>query len=91
MPVIKIPAPLRSYVEGHRSVVVSGRSVKEALGALVKRFPAIQSNLYDPEGRMRSFINLFLQGVNVKDLPDGLLTGVEQESEIFILATIAGG
>jgi molybdopterin converting factor small subunit len=90
MPVLKIPTPLRSYTNGQIDVHVSGRDVGEAMQNLVHLYPALQPHLYDGDGGLRPFVNLFLGGQNIKDL-DGLASKLGDESRILLVPSIAGG
>jgi molybdopterin converting factor small subunit len=91
MPEIRIPSPLRSYIGGQESVHLEASTINDALLNLITQYPEIKQQLFDPEGRLRAFVNLFLEGENVKDLRAGLFTKVSEESKLVILASIAGG
>jgi molybdopterin converting factor small subunit len=90
MPILKIPTPLRSYTDGQVEVRVTGGSVGEAMQALVQLYPALQPHLYDGDGKLRPFVNLFVAGQNVKDL-DGLATTLGDEARVLLVPSIAGG
>ena len=90
MPILRIPTPLRSYTKGQVEVRVGGRSVGEAMDALVQEFPALKPHLYNGDGKLRPFVNLFLGEHNVKDL-DGLATEVGEDSRVLLVPSIAGG
>ena len=90
MPILKIPTPLRSYTKGQVEVKVTGQSVGEAMESLVEAYPALRPHLYNGDGKMRPFVNLFLGEHNVKDL-DGLATAVSEDSRLLLVPSIAGG
>jgi molybdopterin converting factor small subunit len=90
MPILKIPTPLRSYTDGQVEVLVAGGNVGEAMRNLVQLYPALQPHLYDADGKLRPFVNLFLGGQNVKDL-DGLETTLGADARILLVPSIAGG
>jgi molybdopterin converting factor small subunit len=90
MPILKIPTPLRSYTDGQIEVRVVGANVAEAMANLVQHFPPLRPHLYDSDGKLRPFVNLFVGGQNVKDL-DGLATAVNDEARILLVPSIAGG
>jgi adenylyltransferase/sulfurtransferase len=90
MPILKMPAPLRSYTNGLAEVPVSGATVGEAVESLLTLFPAMRSHLTDREGKLRSFVNLFLASQNIKDL-QGLDTPLEPEDILNLVPSIAGG
>ncbi len=90
MAILKIPAPLRSYTNGEIEVKVGGKDVAEAMEQLVVRFPALQPHLYDGDGRLRPFVNLFVGENNIKDL-QGLATPIGDEARVLLVPSIAGG
>lgn len=90
MPTIRIPNPLRPYVNGQAEVAVSGATVGEAMEDLMRQFPAFRPHLYKNDGTLRSFVNLFLEGQNVRDL-QGMDTPLQPDSVLNLVPSIAGG
>lgn len=90
MPTLKIPTPLRSYTGGLVEVRVSGRTVGEAMQDLVQQYPPLKPHLYNGDGKLRPFVNLFLGENNVKDLA-GLDTPLEDGARVLLVPSIAGG
>lgn len=90
MPILKIPTPLRSYTDGLTEVTVSGRSVAEALGDLMKSYPTLQPQLYNGDGILRPFVNLYLGENNIRDL-EGLDTKLNENDRLILIPSIAGG
>ena len=90
MPIVKIPTPLRSYTDGLIEVKVEGSNAGEAIGALVAMYPPLRPHLYNGDGQLRPFVNLFVAGQNIKDL-DGLATRLEDETRVLLVPSIAGG
>ncbi len=90
MPVLKIPTPIRSYVNGLNEVHVNGSTAAEALEDLLVRFPALRPHLTKADGELRAFANLFVRGENIRDL-EGMRTPVGEEEEIRLVFSIAGG
>jgi sulfur-carrier protein len=90
MPAIRIPTPLRSYTDGQPEVVVQGCNVNEALDSLVLLHPALRKVLYNTSGQLRSFVNLFLNEENVKDL-QGLDTPLQESDRLILIPSVAGG
>jgi molybdopterin converting factor small subunit len=88
--ILKIPTPLRSYTDGQVEVKVGGESVGEAMQALVQRYPALQPHLYNGDGKLRPFVNLFVGENNVKDL-QGLATPLDENARVLLVPSIAGG
>ncbi len=90
MAILKIPTPLRSYTNGQVEVNVAGDNVAEAMQDLVTQFPTLRPHLYNTEGRLRPFVNLFLGENNVNDL-QGLETPVAADTRVLLIPSIAGG
>jgi molybdopterin synthase sulfur carrier subunit len=91
LPTIKCPPPLRPYLAGQKSVSVVGNSVIELIQDMIRQFPAVKQNIFDPEGRIRPYINLYLEGKNIKELNDGLDTLVGDKDSLEIIASMSGG
>ena len=89
---INIPAPLRRYTEGQGlvEVEVSGNSVGSALASLVELHPSLKSQLYTDEGRLRAFVNVYLNDEDVRFL-EKMETIVKADDVISIVPSIAGG
>ncbi|HYU19336.1 MAG TPA: ubiquitin-like small modifier protein 1 [Chloroflexota bacterium] len=87
---VRIPAPLRGITEGESEVTVGGDSVAQALTELEARYPAIRQRLRDDEGTLRRFVNLYVNGEDVRFL-QGLDTGLKAGDEVSIIPAVAGG
>lgn len=90
MPTIKIPAPFRTYTAGTKEVPVQGETAAAALEDLLRQYPELRPNLFNPQGRLRPHINLFLEGINLRDL-QGLETPLEPAATLRLVPSIAGG
>jgi molybdopterin converting factor small subunit len=88
---IEIPTPLRVYTNSQPSVTVEARTVSQALSALTTLYPDFQKHLYTPEGKLRSFVNLYLNDEDVRYLPKGENTEVGATDTLSIIPSIAGG
>lgn len=88
---IHIPTPLRSYTDRQETVSVGGVTVAEGLAALVEKYPAMRQHLFTPEGKLRSFVNVYVNDEDVRYLPEKEHTGVDDASELTIIPSIAGG
>ncbi len=87
---IVIPTPLRQYAGGHKTVKVSGVTVGQALDALTTTHPDLKRHLYSEDGRLRSFVNVYLGDEDVRHLQHGetLLT---DGAMLSIVPSVAGG
>lgn len=88
---IHIPTPLRAYTGGQQTVNVPGGTVAEALGSLVSAYPELQQNLYTAEGKLRSFVNIYLNDDDIRYLPEKEASRVNEDDELTIIPSIAGG
>lgn len=89
-PKVIIPTVLRQYAGGSASVQLEGASVKEVLSTLVDRHQGLKKHLYDDQGRLRSFINVYVNDEDVRYLK-GLETAVKDSDVINIVPSVAGG
>ena len=90
MATIKIPPVLRASVGGEREVSAEGDSVGELLRSLVAAHPATATQLFDAEGQLNRYVNVYLNDEDVRVL-DGLETAVGDGDVLVILPAMAGG
>lgn len=90
MPILRIPTPLRTYTNGLSEVAVQGANVAEAMNDLTEQYPTLRPHLYNKEGGLRPFVNLFLGQENIKDL-QGLDTPLKDTDQLLLIPSIAGG
>jgi adenylyltransferase/sulfurtransferase len=87
---ILIPTPLRQYVDKKDTVEVGGATVGEVLTGLTGQFPDLRKNLYNDEGKLRSFVNIYLNDEDIRYLGKDA-TAVKDGDTITIVPSIAGG
>lgn len=87
---IHIPTPLRQYADKNSSVEVSASSVGEALSNLVAKHPDLRRHLYTDEGKLRAFVNVYLNDEDVRYLKKEA-TALKDSDTISIVPSIAGG
>ncbi len=87
---LRIPTPLRSYTNGQSEVVVQGETIGAVLQDLLAQYPGLKTHLINNEGELRSFVNLYLNDNNVRDL-HGLQTAVQSSDRLMLIPSIAGG
>ncbi len=90
MAYLKVPVPMRSYVDGQSQVRLDGSNAGEALQDLLSRYPALRPHLTREDGQLRAFANLFVRGENIRDM-SGMETLVGDDEEIRLVLSIAGG
>ncbi len=88
---IHIPTPLRAFTDKKDTVTVGGGTVAEGLAALTTTYPAMRQHLFTPEGKLRSFVNVYLNDDDVRYLPAGEATAITDSDELTIIPSIAGG
>jgi len=87
---VRVPTPLQKLTGNQGEIAAQGRSVKEVLADLEKRYPGVRERLYDDKGVLRRFINLYLNSEDIRFLK-GETTPVKEGDEISIVPAIAGG
>ena len=89
MSVVRVPPVLRAEAGGAREVEASGTNVREILEDLSARIPALGNKVYG-EGEIQSFVNVYVDGEDVRTR-DGLETPVRESSTVILLPAMAGG
>ncbi len=85
-----VPTPLRSYVGNQESVELEGHTIEEVLSDLTRRHESLKRHLYNEEGRLRNFINVYLNDEDIRYLQKET-TPVTDGDSISIVPSIAGG
>lgn len=88
---IFIPTPLRVYVDKKDAVQVNAETVGGALNALTSQHPDLRKHLYSDEGKLRAFVNVYLNDEDVRYLPEKEATSVAEGDSLSIIPSIAGG
>jgi MoaD family protein len=87
---IHIPTPLRQYVGKQASVEVQGATVGEAMSSLVAQHPDLRKHLYTEEGKLRAFVNVYVNDEDIRYLLKEA-TALKAGDSISIVPSIAGG
>jgi adenylyltransferase/sulfurtransferase len=87
---VLIPTPLRQYSEKHDSVELTGATVGEVLASLTSRFPDLRKQIFNDEGKLRSFVNVYLNDEDIRYLKKDA-TAVASSDTLSIVPSIAGG
>jgi adenylyltransferase/sulfurtransferase len=88
---IIVPTPLRGYTSDAEAVEIEAGTVGEALEQLAERYTELRRHLFADDGRLRSFVNIYLNDEDIRYLEGGESTGVRTGDEIRIIPSIAGG
>lgn len=87
---VKIPTPLRKLT-GERDVVEgNGASLAECISGLDGAYPGLRERLCDEQGELRRFVNVYINGEDVRFL-SGVATPLKQGDEVAIVPAVAGG
>ena len=90
MPTLSIPTPLRSYTEGTSSINLQATDVGSAVNELVAEYPALYPHLFTDKGKLRPYVNLFVNDEDVRHL-QGSETELGEQDLLRIIPSIAGG
>ena len=90
MATVYVPTPLRRLTGGQGRVQASGNTIRALLVALERQFPGMRVQLCDESGEVRSFINVFVNGTEMREL-QGLDTPLKENDEVSIIPAMAGG
>jgi adenylyltransferase/sulfurtransferase len=88
---IFIPTPLRLYAGGQDAVELDAPTVADALEALTQAHPDLRKHLFTAEGKLRAFVNLYLNDEDVRYLPAREASVVTASDTLSIIPSIAGG
>ncbi len=87
---VHIPIPLRQYADKQATVEVAGNTVGEGLRNLVTQYADLRRHLYTEDGKLRSFVNVYLNDEDIRHLQKEE-TPVKDSDTLSIVPSIAGG
>ena len=87
---ILIPTPLRQFADKQNSVDLPGATVGEILAALTAKYPDLKKNLFNEEGKLRSFVNVYLNDEDIRYISKEA-SPVKDGDTVSIVPSIAGG
>ena len=87
---IRIPAPLRRITNGQDKVQLEASTLAGIVDGLETQFPGFKERLLDEDGTLRYFVNVYLNGEDVRFL-EGLDTAIKSGDEVSIVPAVAGG
>jgi molybdopterin converting factor small subunit len=88
--VIEIPSALQRFVNQQKRVEVPEGTLKQALQSLINRHAGLKEQLFDDQGKVRSFVNIYLNDEDIRHT-DNLDTIIKPGDVIHIVPSIAGG
>lgn len=91
MPItIRIPTPLQKLTGNKAEVSAAGSTVQDLLASLEQQFPGIKERLCDEQGKLRRFVNVYVNEEDIRFLKQES-TPVKDGDEVSIIPAIAGG
>ena len=88
--VVRIPTPLRRLTNGEDKVDVDGDSLGGVIEAMNEQYPGIRERICDDQGQLRNFVNVYINGEDVRFL-QGLETATSDGDEVSVVPAVAGG
>jgi sulfur-carrier protein len=90
MTTVRIPPVLRAQVGDAKQVQAPGSTVGEVIGALVEQHPGLREQLFTDDGSLNRFVNVYLNGQDVRYLAE-LDTPIGEQDTLVLLPAMAGG
>src|SRR5688572_11791729 len=87
---ILIPTPLRPFTEKQDAVEIDGATIAELLQNLTAQYGGLKQHLYTPEGKLRSFVNIYVNDDDIRYLQKDQ-TPLKQGDTVSIIPSVAGG
>ena len=87
---VLIPTPLRQFADKKDSVELAGTTVAEVLAALTTEFPTLRKQLFTDEGKLRSFVNVYLNDEDIRYLGKDATPAGDTDT-LSLVPSIAGG
>lgn len=87
---VRIPTPLRRVTNGADRVSAEGDTLDQIIDSLESQHPGIKGRLCDEDGELRNFVNVYVNGEDVRFL-QGLGTATKSGDEVSIVPAVAGG
>jgi len=88
--VVRIPTPLRAVTNGEDKASVEGETLTQVIDNLESQYTGIRERLCDESGNLRHFVNIYVNGEDVRFL-EGLGTAISSGDEVSIVPAVAGG
>ncbi len=87
---VRIPSPLRSLTGGQGTVELDAANLVECLDNLDAQFPGIKARLCDEEGKVQQFVNVYINGEDIRFLQE-MASTLKSGDEVSIVPAMAGG
>ena len=90
MATVIIPTPLRKFTNNSARLNIDAQTIAEMISSLTQQFPDLKKHLLDANGKVPSFINIFVDDDDIRNLQQEF-TVVKENSTVSIVPAIAGG
>lgn len=90
MATVFVPTPLRRLTGGQSKVTIEAATVNDIIANLEEAYPGVKERLLDGDGEVKKFINIFVDGEEIRGLQGGATT-VSEKTEVSIIPAMAGG
>jgi len=87
---VRVPTPLRKVAGGNKDVQADGSTVAALIEDLETRYPGFKDRLCDDDGSLKRFINLYVNGEDIR-YAKGLDTSLKDGDEVSIIPAVSGG
>ena len=88
--IVRIPTPLRKFTAGQEQVDIEASTIRGLLDGLESAHPGIRERLCDADGKVRRFVNIFVNGEDIR-FASSLDTALKSGDDVSIVPAIAGG
>ena len=86
---IHVLSSLQPFTNNQEVIEVEGSTVGECISQLIQQYPEIERRLFDKNGKLLSYVGLYVNGEDI--YPEDLVKPIKNEDEIYILHIIGGG
>ena len=90
MATIRIPSPLRRYTNNQSKVESNGANIAQLIDNLEAQYPGVKTRLCDESGQIKRYVNIFINGEEIRTLQGGDTT-IAAADEVSIIPAMAGG
>ena len=87
---VRIPTPLRRVTDGQDKVDTEGETLRQLIDSMEGQYPGIKERLCDEDGNLRNFVNVYVNGEDVRFM-DGIDSATGDGDEVSIVPAVAGG
>ncbi len=87
---VRIPTPLRRVTDGQDKVNTEGETLRQLIDSMESQYPGIKERLCDEDGNLRNFVNVYVNGEDVRFM-DGIDSATGDGDEVSIVPAVAGG